>query len=151
MDIIIRKMLPADVEGVYAIELDCFSSEAWARADFESLADNDDDVFAALIAEQGGEICGYICGSCVGGETEIGSIAVAKSFRRMGIARRLIAELERQTDPQKAYLEVRVSNASARALYKAIGFEEIAIRRRYYDNPPEDAIVMEKIYNTEKK
>lgn len=151
MDIIIRKMSPADVEAVYAIELDCFLSEAWARADFESLADSVDDVFTALVAERGGDVCGYICGNCVSGEAEIGSIAVAKSFRRMGIARMLISELERLTGPQKAYLEVRVSNAPARALYKSIGFSEIAIRRRYYDNPPEDAIVMEKIYNTEKK
>ena len=143
MGIIIRKMSPADVGAVYAIELDCFLSEAWARADFENLADG---VFCSLVADCEGTVCGYICGSCVEGEAEIGSIAVAKDYRRMGIARELMAELERITDPQKTYLEVRVSNAPARALYKSLGFEEIAIRRRYYDNPPEDAIVMEKLY-----
>lgn len=146
MGITIRKMSPADVDAVYGIEKSCFVSEAWPKADFESLADSDDGIFTALIAESGGAVCGYICGSCVGGEMEIGSVAVSGAHRRMGVAKMLIAELERRTGPERAFLEVRVSNAPARALYKSLGFTEIAIRRRYYDNPPEDAIVMEKIY-----
>lgn len=146
MDITVRKMSPADVDGVYEIEKSCFASEAWAKADFESLADCDDGIFTALVAESGGRVCGYICGSCVGGETEIGSVAVSGAFRRTGIAKKLISELERLTCPEKTFLEVRVSNVPARALYTSLGFEEIGIRRRYYDSPPEDAIVMEKIY-----
>lgn len=147
MDITIRKMSPQDVDGVYEIEKSCFVSEAWRREDFEELADgNMGEIYTALIAERGGEVCGYICGNCVGGEMEICSVAVSGAHRRTGIARRLISELERQYAPEKAFLEVRVSNAPARALYKSLGFTEIAIRRRYYDSPPEDAIVMEKIF-----
>ena len=147
MDIIIRKLRPEDVDAVYAIECDCFASEAWARQDFADLAEEpEDEVFTALVAERGGEICGYICGSCVAGEMEICSVAVAKNHRRAGTARRLIAELERLTSPEKAFLEVRVSNLPARRLYGSIGFREFGIRMGYYDDPPEDALMMVKNY-----
>ena len=67
-------------------------------------------------------------------------VAVAPDFRRTGVATCLIRSL---TDAE-VFLEVRVSNESARALYHRLGFTEVGMRRGYYDDPVEDAVVMKR-------
>ena len=146
MGVEVRKMSESDVDAVCVIERECFSAEAWPRDDFEALASGDGgEVWTALVAADAETVCGYICGSCVAGELEIGSVAVAHEFRRKGLARRLISELETRTGAQKAFLEVRKSNTAARTLYESLGFREIAVRKNYYDKPPEDAVIMKKL------
>ena len=144
---IIRKMTVADVDGVCAIELECFTSEAWPREDFEALCGDFGEVYTALVYLCGGEVKGYIAGSSVLGELEIFSVAVDVSFRRRGVAKALIAELERLEAPETAYLEVRESNAPARSLYASLGFKEYGRRQSYYSSPEEDAVLMKKEYN----
>lgn len=143
MALTIRKAEKADLDDIMRMEKDCFTAEAWSRESFEYFLSGLDR-FVTLIAESDGKVCGYMCGSCVAGEGEIHSIAVDKNFRRMGIGRALIEEFEKFTRPEVEFLEVRVSNRPARSLYKSLGFKEIALRRGYYDAPPEDAIVMQK-------
>jgi len=73
-------------------------------------------------------------------EREILNLAVAPTHRRVGLASQLLNfELRHRAI---FLLEVRESNAAARALYEHWGFVEISRRRDYYDNPPETAIVM---------
>jgi ribosomal-protein-alanine acetyltransferase len=74
-------------------------------------------------------------------ETEIMNIAVKPELRRLGIASRLL-DRARQQCPGALFLEVRVSNHAAIALYRKHGFREAGIRKEYYSTPPEDAIVM---------
>ena len=77
----------------------------------------------------------------VAGESEILNLAVAVGCRRQGIAKALVEAL--LSDVSGAiFLEVRASNEAARAFYKSLGFEEVAIRAGYYEKPPEPAIVM---------
>lgn len=143
----IRKMTPDDIDGVYKIEAACFTREAWFREDFEDLAEcTDGGVFTTLVYIFSGRVGGYICGSCVEGDMEISSVAVDKALRRRGIARALIVELERLRTPDTAFLEVRESNVAAKKLYLSLGFEPYGIRRGYYSNPEEDAVLMRKIY-----
>ena len=72
------------------------------------------------------------------------NIAVSDAHRRRGIARMLVEELIRQLDAYQLSLEVRASNAPAIALYEALGFHQVGLRRNYYRNPKEDALILRK-------
>ena len=135
----IRKMLPADIDEILGIEKSCFTSEAWSRDSFEAMVS--EDFLTALVCTVDGVLAGYVCGSCVANELEIHSVAVREDFRRMGIARALIGELETLTDPEAEFLEVRESNAAAISLYESLGFRLVGRRKGYYREPDEDARV----------
>jgi [ribosomal protein S18]-alanine N-acetyltransferase len=73
------------------------------------------------------------------------NVAVAPAYRRRGIASKMLVELFRVTedDPRRGYtLEVRVSNSAAIALYERLGFTATGVRRGYYTDNREDALVM---------
>lgn len=95
-----------------------------------------------LGAYAGGVLCGFLVISAVADEGEISDLAVLPAYRRAGIASALLREGLRQLRESgctSVYLEVRESNAAARALYAAFGFRPCGVRRRYYNSPPEDA------------
>lgn len=78
-------------------------------------------------------------------ELHINTIAVRPEFRGRGIARRLLTfvlEDARKAGARRAILEVRASNAAAIGLYSAFGFATETVRKGYYPNPPEDALVL---------
>ncbi len=99
-----------------------------------------------LVAEASGErIVGYVVALDAADEGEILNLAVAPAMRRTGLGRALVHEiLEVLSDRgvRQVYLEVRESNAPARALYAAHGFKEVGRRKQYYRRPVEDAIVL---------
>ncbi len=86
---------------------------------------------------------GYIIASEVAGETELLRIAVDKDYRNMKFGSVLLkAYIENEKENcNEFFLEVRCGNASARALYKKFSYEEIGIRKNYYSNPVEDAVI----------
>jgi ribosomal-protein-alanine N-acetyltransferase len=90
-------------------------------------------------------VAGVIVTQIAGGEAEILNLAVSPDRRRRGVARSLlafvIAEL-RRLEAESIFLEVRESNAPARALYEDEGFTNAGRRRWYYRSPPEDALVL---------
>lgn len=100
---------------------------------------------AVLIAEEWGRMIGFgVIGLAVE-VAEIESVAVDAASRRKGVGRSLCLALLAWAETrgaERVVLEVRVSNRAARALYEALGFREQGVRRRYYDDPVEDAIVM---------
>jgi [ribosomal protein S18]-alanine N-acetyltransferase len=75
------------------------------------------------------------------GECEVLNLAVAPLYRRQGIARELLKPLL-DSPNARIFLEVRESNESARIFYKSMGFQEVSKRDRYYEFPPDAAIVM---------
>jgi ribosomal-protein-alanine N-acetyltransferase len=92
-----------------------------------------------LVAEQGDLLAGFLVWRhTTHDEIEILNIAVAPAFRRRGIAKALLDGLPKA----EVFLEVRESNAAARGLYQAVGFREVGLRRGYYQNPSEGAVVM---------
>jgi [ribosomal protein S18]-alanine N-acetyltransferase len=94
-----------------------------------------------LVLEEGGEIFGQIGVRHVSDELHITTIAVRPERRRRGYARALLrAALEAFPEARRVHLEVRPSNAPARALYESLGFVAVGIRRRYYGD--EDALLM---------
>jgi ribosomal-protein-alanine N-acetyltransferase len=94
-----------------------------------------------LVLEEEGEIFGQIGVRHVLGELHITTLAVHPERRRRGHARTLIsAALAAFPEARRVHLEVRQSNAPARALYEALGFTATGLRRRYYGD--EDAVLM---------
>jgi len=98
-------------------------------------------------SDAGACVCGFLVARHLALDWELENIVVAPTARRMGLGNRLLDALfaaARETNSEAVFLEVRESNAAARALYGKAGFEPTARRRSYYANPQEDAILYRK-------
>ena len=139
---IIRRMTMADVEGVAAVEAATFPTP-WSRDAFASEMNN---VAARyLVAEQDGEIVGFAGAWIILDESHITNIAVLKAHRGQKLGRRLTEGLlQYLSNLGAAYvtLEVRKSNEVAQNLYKSLGFIKLGVRKRYYEDNGEDALIM---------
>lgn len=136
------------LEEVVEIERRCFS-DPWSRAMFLSEIEVGGGTFArgALVADKKGEerLVGYSFAVLVMDEAHLGNLAVDPGYRRKGVAQRLLGDLiteARRQGVRRVTLEVRESNVHARTFYARNGFIDIAMRKSYYQNPVEDAIVM---------
>jgi ribosomal-protein-alanine N-acetyltransferase len=139
---LIRPARRADVPALAALERRCFS-DPWTAEALGELIGSPSGLL--LVVEEVDGIEAYLVARAVAGEGEILSLAVAPECRRRGLgARLLIAGLEAMAagGAFEVYLEVRVSNAAALALYGRHGFAPIGRRPRYYRNPVEDALVL---------
>ncbi len=148
LDVTIRPMEEADLPAVLAIEREVFPS-AWSPAIFrQELKDKDlAHLFVAEVALPGGGrlVVGYACCWLVVDEVHITNLAVEKTYRRQGVAHQLLTEMlngAKIEGAQRATLEVRLSNDAARCFYERHGFQSAAIRRGYYADNGEDALVM---------
>jgi len=141
-EIIIRRMTEADVDGVAAVEAATFPTP-WSRDAFDSEMRN---VAARyLVAEKEGKVIGYAGAWIILDESHITNIAVLKEERGQGIGRRLTEGLiQYLSNLGAAYatLEVRKSNEVAQNLYKSLGFIKLGVRKRYYEDNGEDALIM---------
>jgi ribosomal-protein-alanine N-acetyltransferase len=132
--ITVRRGGPEDLEAVARIQASSPGMAQWEPTDYLA-----HDFHVALYA---GRVAGFVVARQVAeGESEVLNLAVEPARRRMGIGRRLLAEIELQ-HPGTIFLEVRESNRNAREFYKILGFEEVNLRPQYYDAPLESAIVM---------
>lgn len=140
---VVRRMELSDVEAVYQLSCENFS-EPWSFTSIEKEVSN--SVATYFVADLKGEIVGFGGIWHVLDEGEIINIAVAKKYQRTGIGRTLLNQMMTCAQKKKLsviHLEVRASNEGAKCLYTAQGFKQIAIRKAYYHNPSEDAIIME--------
>ena len=139
----VRKLSDADLDDIMMIEESSFTAP-WRRNTFESLlARRDSDLLGALDAED--RLIGYAVVWTIVDQAELGNVAVAPQGRGRGAGRALVKEAlarARERGARECFLEVRESNEVAKALYDTLGFTAIGRRRRYYSNPPEDALVM---------
>lgn len=87
------------------------------------------------------EFEGYIIANVTGDESEILRIAVVPDRRKMHAGCRLIKKYLKNTNATSYFLEVRAGNAPARGLYEKLGYEVINVRKGYYQNPAEDAVM----------
>ena len=139
---LIRDMTVADLDEVYAIEKETFS-DPWSKTSLlESISDPNNHYIVTITD---GIIVGY-CGYWgIAGEGHIYNVAVKESHRGQGIGYRMLDYLITQARSRgitSLTLEVRQSNEPAIQLYKKLGFIEAGIRKEFYSNPSEDAIIM---------
>ncbi len=141
----VRRMEAHDLARVMQIEQQSYSMP-WTEATFRGLLRRADaDLFVA--ETNAGILGGYAVFWAVLDQGELGNVATAPEWRHRGIAHRLLdAVIERAIERgvRELFLEVRVSNTSARQLYQSYGFREVGRRRNYYMEPVEDALVMRK-------
>ncbi len=138
----IRRMTAADLEQIAELEKICFS-EPWSYGILESGIYSPYDVYFVL--EQEARILGYCNLRVLAGEGEVQRIAVLPTWRGLGLSRELMDAMVDFARKQKASaitLEVRAGNTAARNLYESYGFKAEAVRKGYYRNPEEDAIIM---------
>lgn len=141
---LIRKMTFQDLDEVMVIEHESFSLP-WSRHSYESELENHYANY--LVCDCQGEVAAYVGMWTVFEDAHITNVAVAGNYRRMGMGRALMLEEEKIAEAKRAtriMLEVRPSNAAARAMYGELGYISTALRKHYYTDNQEDAIVMTK-------
>ena len=132
------------VSQIAQLEAQCFS-DPWSEKSIASELENPLSLW--LVAEENGQVWGYVGSQTVLGESDMMNAAVDPRFRRQGIARTLIETLIAELSKMGSRclrLEVRVSNENARALYARMGFQQLGLRKNYYHNPKEDALILGK-------
>ena len=137
-----RRSIPADATGIAALEEEIFS-DAWSYRDIQDLICTEGGM--CFTAIDGGEVIAYVIGRLIAPEGEIYRVAVAPHKRQRGIGYRLLdyaVKTAKGPGLERLFLEVRSKNVPAIRLYTAYGFKEIGIRKNYYKNPDDDAIVM---------
>lgn len=138
----IRRMAPADLEQVADLERQCFT-ESWSYKLLEAGLQSDYDVYYVFQQEE--RILGYCNLRILAGEGEVQRIAVLPGYRRLGVARKMMEAMvtcARASLVSAISLEVRQGNLPARNLYESFGFRAEAVRKGYYRNPSEDALIM---------
>lgn len=141
--IVARRMTADDVGRVAELELASFTAP-WSPDTFVHLLDRSGCELRVLEDPEAGVVA-YAVLWCILDQGELANFAVAESHRGRGLGRRLlehVLEVARERGVEALYLEVRVSNEAALALYRAYGFTEVGRRKKYYDKPVEDALVM---------
>ena len=137
-----RTLLPEDAEAVAAVERESFPTP-WSREDFWREASND---FACyIVALEDAEIIGF--GGCWISfeEAQVTNIALTSAQRGRGLGKDLMTRLMcavAARGAERMTLEVRPSNTPALRLYEGLGFAAIGVRKKYYQDNGEDAILM---------
>ena len=133
----------ARIDEVLEIEKLSFS-DPWSREMFRSELEVGGGTYARM-AERDGRLLGYSLAVLVADEAHLGNLAVHPDARGAGVGQALLDDLLAVSEKRRATrltLEVRESNHGARKFYYRNGFIDVAIRKNYYRNPVEDAIVM---------
>lgn len=141
-NIIIRPMTIDDVDEVYTVEEDCFV-DPWSKDSIRKELKN--DLARYLVAEIDDKIVGYVGIWFVVDEGHITNVAVHSDYRGKKIGDRLVkemVELCKENNLVAMTLEVRTSNTVAQNLYRKYGFKMGGIRKEYYSDNKEDAIIM---------
>lgn len=130
------------IPRIAEIEAECIT-DGWSENAFTEALNNKNALIFAAVCD--GEVIGFLNGSFVLDEAELLNIAVTAKSRRMGAAGALVesffAELE-VLSVKTVFLEVRESNSGAISLYEKYGFEKSGMRKNYYHNPTENAVLM---------
>jgi len=139
---LIRAGTREDLPRIAAIQANTPEAAQWRPEDYLQ--------YDLRVCIEDGAVAGFaVARDTAPGECELLNLAVDQNFRRRGIGKFLLESLLKSSaktsetrDDVCVFLEVRESNVAARAFYKRLGFQEVSVRPKYYDYPPESAIVM---------
>ena len=137
-----RPIKLADIAEIMAIERTAYAypwSERFFRQEMQV------ECARSFLAESEGRIAGYILFWLLPGEIDIHNIAVHKDFRRRGLGRSLLGNVIKEARNHalsRITLEVRKSNTVAQKLYESVGFNFSGVRKGYYSDDGEDALLM---------
>jgi ribosomal-protein-alanine N-acetyltransferase len=154
----IRRANNADVPAMIALGNQSPGAAHWSPQQYEALFASGrlpTQRFAWVVEEEAGAqpetvageasaTLGFLVAHKIDAEWELENIVVAETARRQGMGKHLLGELiacARVERSREIFLEVRKSNHAARALYRCAGFEETGLRKSYYSDPSEDAIL----------
>jgi len=144
-NVIINKMTLNDIDKVLIIEELCFNTPWSKKSFYEDIKNNNLSIY--FVAKTADRIIGYASMWKVLNEGQIMNIAVHPEFRGVGVGRNLITALiniSKKEEITDLILEVRRSNIIAKELYLKFGFQIEGIRKSYYSDNGEDAIIMHK-------
>ena len=145
----------SDLPEILELERSSFGKMAWSSKDFETALSSDYDypmvVHKRPVNTEDREsyinnLAGYSVLRLLGPEAEIENICVSPDMRRNGIGETLMRKMIQTALTEKAsviFLEVRAGNTPARTLYQKLGFKELYVRKGYYRDPTDDAIIMQ--------
>ena len=139
---IFRPMLEVDLDQVVAIEKESMPSP-WSKELFEEELHREAAHY--FVIEEEGQVAGYMGYWEAPQEAHIINLAIGAKFRQRGLGQRMVEaclDFASKRGARLATLEARESNESARRLYEKCGFRFVAIRKKYYSDNQEDAVVM---------
>lgn len=141
----IEPMAEKHLDQVLQIERTVFS-DPWSLASFRNeIGDSRVSFTRVALDHPEGTVVGYFVAWFVDDEVHLGNLAVAAAWQRRGVGQQLLdylLDVGRGRRARRVTLEVRESNLVAQRLYLRNGFQPVAVRRRYYPDNHEDAIVM---------
>ncbi|MEO6213977.1 MAG: ribosomal protein S18-alanine N-acetyltransferase [Vicinamibacterales bacterium] len=128
-----------DLQSIAALESSSFSNPWTPQALLDMIAS---EVTRLYVARHDRQIIAFCACWVIAGELHINTLAVDQDMRRRRIATKLVQYVLEESGASRATLEVRRSNIAALKLYEGLGFTATAVRRRYYSNPDEDALIL---------
>ena len=137
-----RRSTPSDVSEIAKAEALIFP-DPWSERDISDTLTHEGAMCFSAIKD--GKLVAYVLGRIIPPEGEIYRVAVLPEYRQRGIGYRLLdyaAKCAHGDGLEVLFLEVRSKNLPAIALYRAYGFKKVGLRKGYYKNPADDAIVM---------
>jgi ribosomal-protein-alanine N-acetyltransferase len=139
----IRKAQARDIESITSIEDQQFQ-HPWKKKFFTDELTHDICYFYVAEDTFSRQVAGYIIFWLISEEIELHNLAVAKDYKKKGIGKQLMLfmlDCAETHKVQEIFLEVRESNKEAIAFYEAFQFKRVNVRKDYYSNPIEDAVV----------
>ena len=140
----IRKMETKDLSQVMEIEAEAYGEHHWSRESFCNELENNLSVYYSAVDEND-NLLGYLGAWLIFEEAHVTTVAVKNEYKKQGIANRLMLTLVDECYKNMVKyitLEVRVSNTPALSLYTRWGFSDVGVRKGYYQDNNEDALIM---------
>lgn len=141
----LRTLSQAQLSQIQKVAQAAYGKDPWTKEQYEAAFQQKYNHFLGI--EVDGMLCAYLHYFLLAGEAEIINIATLPSYQGQGCATTLFQALWQQP-LERCFLEVRKSNVQAQQLYKKQGFKLLAVRKNYYQQPREDALIMERKIET---
>lgn len=142
----IRDFRPEDARAIVEIQRTALQSAQWQTADYEHLSRQNGGMVLVAEPYDTHVPIGFLAARVIGEEAELYNLAVAGQHRRRGVAKGLVQEFHRRLAAEGVLQvtgEARASNAPALSLYRSFGYVECGVRRNYYPNDGEDAVLLQ--------